>query len=123
MELDTGFGWVKINNRKYEGDIIIYPDGKIEKRRKDLSENKKSIYGHTPLSKEEIELYLSNCKSKPNIVLIAAGQYGVLPIETEVIRKLTSKGIRVIIGNTKDILEIVEEFYGKNSLIIIHTTC
>ena len=56
--LKTGFGWIDVNNKRYDYDIILNSKGYIEQRNKSLSEPLTAEYGHTPLSNKELLLYL-----------------------------------------------------------------
>ncbi len=127
MLTETGFGYIIVDGKKYNHDIVVYPDGEIKKRRKDLSKKYRRIYNHTPLSREELEYYLKEAGT-PELIIIGSGQYGVLPLTREAeeyLRKLESKGVRVIIDKTPNILQLVNELLdqGKKMLAIIHVTC
>lgn len=124
---ETGFGYIVINGKKYNYDIVLYPDGEIKRRRKDLSKKYKRIYNHTPLSREELEKYIEEAPGMEYLV-IGTGQYGALPITPgarEYIRKLEKKGIKIIADKTPNILSIVNELEKKKKrvLVIVHTTC
>ena len=124
---ETGFGYIVVNGKRYSHDIVLYPDGKVRKRRKDLSKKYRNRYGHTPLSREELELYVEESGNIEYLV-IGTGQYGVLPLTPDAkkyIGKLEEKGVKIIIDKTPNILSIINrlEKEDKRVLAIIHTTC
>ncbi len=124
---ETGFGYVVINGKRYDHDVIIYPNGRVEKRHKELSSAKRGMYGHTPLSGEELAYYLSAAESIDCLV-IGMGQYGVLPLDDEaerIIEELRSKGVSVVVDKTPVIVKKCSEILSRcnNPLVIIHVTC
>ena len=123
MEIKTGFGWIQVNEKKYQYDIIMDPEGGVLKRPKELSASKKRIYGHTPLTREEIIRILS-MMGPIDILVIGNGQYGKLPIENDVFEELRRRGIKVIVTNTPKALTKYLELKNKARVgAIIHITC
>ncbi len=126
---ETGFGYVVVNGRRYGHDIVVYPDGSVERRLKELSSKYKGTYGHTPLSKEELEHYLSRVNpSELEYIVIASGQYGDLPLTPEARELLSSlgkRGVNVVVVETPKALSILNKLYreGRRVLSIIHVTC
>ncbi len=126
---ETGFGYIVVNSKRYDHDIVVYPDGSVEARLKNLSSKYKSMYGHTPLSKEEIEYYLSRIDpGKLEYIVIALGQYGDLPLTPEakkVLEDLSKHGVHVVMVKTPKALSILNRLYreGRKVLSIIHVTC
>ncbi|UXD21643.1 hypothetical protein IPA_06175 [Ignicoccus pacificus DSM 13166] len=118
----VSFGEVIVKGKSYHHDVVIYWDGTTRKRDKEPSKKYKSLYGHTPLSREEIEKYL---KEGVEVVVIGTGIYGALPIMEGAKKLLEEKGISyVTLPSPKAIErfnELVEE--GKKVLGIIHITC
>ncbi len=119
MEIELEFGKIKVNGKEYNKDIIIFSDGKIEFRPKEISKSKKEKYGHTPLTKEELETVI---KEDYDYILIGTGIYEYLPIEKEAIDFLKEKAKYIIIGKSKDIIDMLNKIEGKY-LAIIHITC
>ncbi len=72
--MKSEFGWIEIDQVRYDHDVIIHRDGSVTKRSKKKSKELKSTYGHTPLSDHELEVLK---KEKPEIVYIGTGQYGI----------------------------------------------
>jgi len=90
----TGFGEITAGDKTYYHDILIRPDGTIEKRKKKLS---KKVYGtsHT-LSAGEADYILE--QGVP--VIIGSGQYGVLQLSEEAKKLFRENGCSVIIADT-----------------------
>ncbi|MCD6492104.1 MAG: MTH938/NDUFAF3 family protein [Candidatus Njordarchaeia archaeon] len=123
MQISTKFGQIRIGEKIYNFDVIVTADLSIIKRPKYLSKHKKKQYGHTPLTKEEIE-YILNLTEKPEIIIIGCGQYGSLPIEEEAKELLRSLKINVIIQKTPEAIQTFSNYVKrKNILGIFHVTC
>ncbi len=93
-----------------------------QKRIKELSKKYRTLYGHTPLSAEELKSYL---EEGVEVVVVGTGNYGALPITEEAERLLDEKGIELVVipseEATSGFNELVKE--GKKVIAIIHTTC
>src|SRR5512136_1698611 len=98
--MKSAFGWIEVNNVRYDHDVIIHKDGTLTKRSKKKSKELKNVYGHTPLSDHELE-FLD--REKPEVVYIGTGQYGDLPITPEA-KKVLSR-FETVIQPTPDILD------------------
>lgn len=125
---DTGFGYVVVDGEKIEHDIVILPNGKIIKRRKDISAKYRNMYGHTPLSRDELKYYLNSIGQDIEFIVIGKGQYGDLPLTPEAknfLEELKSRGTNIIIDKTPNIIDKLNELYSKGAktLSIIHVTC
>ncbi len=124
---ETGFGYIVISDKRYDHDVVIYPGGRVEKRRKELSSAKRDMYGHTPLSGEELGYYLS-AAGNIDCLVIGTGQYGALPLDDKakrIIRELRDRGVSVVVDKTPAIVERCDEILSrcKNPLVIVHVTC
>ncbi|MEX2690339.1 MAG: MTH938/NDUFAF3 family protein [Candidatus Njordarchaeum guaymaensis] len=124
MKIFTDFGWIMIDDKKFEEDIVICSDGRVIERPKHLSASKKRIYGHNPFTIEEVRDILSNF-DKPEVFIIGTGQYGKLPIEDEVKKYLLDLNVRVIIEDTPTAIETFLSQISKNikTIAILHITC
>ena len=118
----TGFGYVIINGRRYDHDVIVVSDGTIMKRRKELSKEYRELYDHTPFSRREAEFIL---KFNPEVVVIATGWYGNLPLMDDALRLLKNSGVVLIIGKTPKMLSKLNELFSSNRKVVavIHVTC
>ena len=115
--MKSEFGWIEIDQVRYEHDVIIHRDGSVTKRSKKKSKELKSTYGHTPLSDQELEVVK---KEKPEIVYIGTGQYGDLPITPEAEREL--RRFETVIRPTPEILDMLKK-ERRSFIAIIHVTC
>ena len=121
MNIKTpGFGSVIREGSRYGEDVVMCM-GKVFERRKDLSSDRKKLYGHTPLTLREVELYESMCKDAQSVV-IAAGYLGDLPIEPDALTHLVKRFDRVLIVKTPNLPKISREELSR-SLVIVHVTC
>ena len=111
------FGWIEIDNVRYDHDVIIHRDSLVTKRSKKRSKELKSTYGHTPLSDHELDIL---GKEKPEIVYIGTGQYGDLPITPEA--KMILRQFETVILPTPEILDMVKK-ERRSFIAIIHVTC
>jgi hypothetical protein len=115
--MKSGFGWIEIDNVRYDHDVIIHQNGSITRRSKKKSKELKSTYGHTPLSDHELD-FLE--KEKPEIVYIGTGQYGDLPVTPEA--KIVLSRFETVIRPTPDMLDTLEK-ENRPFVAIIHVTC
>lgn len=125
---EAGFGYIVVNGYRYDYDIVVYPDGTVKRRRKDLSAKHREAYNHTPLSREELEYYLKEAGWDVDHIVIGTGQYGALPLTREareLVEELRAKGIVVVIDKTPNVLNILSNLYTSRSRIlgILHVTC
>jgi len=115
--IKSEFGWIKVNEVMYEKDIILHTDGTVTTRKKKKSKDLKPIYGHTPLSENELD-FLS--KEKPDVVYIGTGHQAALPITPEA--KLILKKYETIILPTPEVTEKINQEHQK-MVALIHITC
>jgi hypothetical protein len=120
MELSTGFGWIEIDGRRYEKDILVHADGTISKRKKKVSKPLREEYGHTPLSEGKVKPLL---KEDPEVIVVGTGQYGDLPL-TPVAKKLLEKR-GAIMRTTPKVLPIINGNLnkGRRMVAIVYLTC
>jgi hypothetical protein len=117
MSMIAEFGWVKVNEVKYEKDIIIHSNGTITKREKKKSKDLKSIYGHTPLSERELE-FLS--QEKFEVLYIGTGHEASLPITPKALQVL--KKYNAVILPTLEVIGKIEQEQRK-FVALIHVAC
>jgi hypothetical protein len=117
MHIRSEFGWIEIDKKRYDYDVIIHKDSSVTKRSKKKSKLLKSTYGHTPLSDLELDFLR---KEKPEIVYIGSGQYGDLPITPEAEKELSR--FKTVIRPTPEILDIVKK-ERRSFIAMIHVTC
>lgn len=110
----TGFGWIEIDNRRYNTDIIIYPDGTIENRYKEFKGDNHII------SKWEIEKVIKD--EQPDVVIIGTGQAGIVSVLDETKKFLFKKGIKLIAEPTPQAIQSFNCIVEKKCAIF-HVTC
>ena len=121
MDYKLEFGKLELDGQEFSSDVVLYNNGTIIKRPKEISKPKKEKYGHTPLTREELEVII---KRNFDYILIGTGIYGYLPIEKEAIDYLKEKCKFIIIGKSSDILEYLKQKQIEGEYIaIIHITC
>nr|WP_321353270.1 hypothetical protein [uncultured Methanoregula sp.] len=115
--MKTRYGWVEIDDSRYDHDVIVHLDRSVMKRSKKVSKKFKKNYGHTPLTDHELA-FLE--KEKPEVVFIGTGQYGDLPITVDAHRILMQ--YESIIRPTPEILDLFAA-ESRPSVAILHVTC
>ena len=116
--MKTKYGWVTINGPRLNHDVIIARDKSVIKRSKKKSKKFKTVYGHTPLSDQE--LLLPGASRNPEVVYIGTGHTGDLPVTTEA--KVILNEYETIIRPTPEILELIEE-ENRPYVAILHVSC
>jgi hypothetical protein len=111
------FGEIIVNGQKYEHDIVIYPSGKIEKRKKWVSKQKHGT-SHK-FDKEELKEYLSE---EFDVLVVGTGIYGVLSLLPESRELVKEK--EIIEKPTPEAVKIFNELKDKKRILgIFHITC
>ena len=109
---NLSFGSITIDGETYEKDLII-DNGSVKKRKKAESKKYSSMFGHTPLSPENIPW---NCKH----LIIGAGHSSCLPIMDEVQNIADSKGVELVIMSTP---EAIKHINDQHTNFVLHLTC
>lgn len=113
----TGFGWIDVEGERISHDIFISLDGKVTKRKKELS---KEIYGtsHTISLAEAEYIYQEGAQG----LLIGAGQFGRVRLSPEATDFFQEKDCPVTILTTP---QAVKTWNSRHSQLIglFHITC
>lgn len=109
------FGWVRIDGRTYDHDVVL-DKGIIRKRRKKASRPLRSAYGHTPLSVSEKIPW--DCRR----LVIGTGAQGALPLVPELRREADRRGVELVTLPTRDAIALLEEDSGDTNAVL-HVTC
>ncbi len=117
MFVKASFGFVKVFGHKFEHDIIVHVDGRVTKRKKKKSKPLKPLYGHTPLSENELDFLK---EEKPQVVYVGTGYEAALPI-TDAAKKILRK-YETVIRPTPEIIDRME-LEKRAMAAIIHVTC
>jgi hypothetical protein len=115
--MKSRYGWVEIDQVRYDNDVIIHTDRRVTKRSKKKSRKLKAFFGHTPLSDHDLS-FLNH--EKADIIYIGTGQYGDLPITTEAHAILAT--MVTVIRPTPDVLGMMEE-EQRPFAAVIHVSC
>lgn len=108
------FGQMVINGKQYTSDVILYPDGRIQRswwRRE----------GHTLSSKDIVDLI----QSKPEVIVAGTGSSGLMRPAAKLEELLADKGIAFIAKPSKKAAETFNSLtkQGKKVGGCFHLTC
>lgn len=114
MQIDgTGFGWISVDNIRYNHDIIIFTNGKIINRYQEFKGDSHS------LSREEAEKIIDN---EAEILIVGTGQSGFLSIPNETKEFLAKKKVKLIEEETPKAIKTFNRLANKKCALF-HTTC
>ncbi len=113
----TEFGSITINGKKYDFDVFIFANGKIEKRSRSLSEAKHGT-GHY-FCFEEVQRLL---ESEPEEIIFGTGQDGFCKLEEEAIELLKKAKIKYQAAPTPKAIELFNRSKSKKAGLF-HVTC
>jgi hypothetical protein len=111
------FGWILIEDVRFEHDVIIRLSGQVKKRKKKLS---KAIYGtsHTVSLDEAKHIYETGAER----LIIGAGQFGLVELSDEAADYFERQGCRVELHPTPKAIQVWNEAEG-NVIGLFHVTC
>jgi hypothetical protein len=113
----TKFGSITIAGEKYEHDVLIRPNGKVDKRKKKLS---KAVYGtsHRLSLAEANHIYAEGTER----VIIGTGQTGMVQLSKEAQAFFLQKGCQVDLVPTPEAIRLWNEAKGE-VIGLFHITC
>ncbi len=113
----TAFGWIEIDGRRYEHDVLLKRDGSIEKRKKKLS---KRVYGtsHTISLDEAKHVYEKGART----LILGAGQHGCVHLSGEAAEYFARHEVEVRVLPTPQAIDAWNEAPAK-SIGLFHVTC
>jgi hypothetical protein len=113
----TRFGSVTIAGERFDHDVIIRRDGRVEKRKKKLS---KSLYGTSHIiSRAEAEHVYEDGAAR---LILGAGQYGSVKLSDEAAAYLREQGCEVVLLPMADAIWAWNEAEGQ-VIGLFHVTC
>lgn len=113
----TKFGSITVAGDKFEHDIIIRLDGKVEKRKKKLS---KEIFGTSHVvSIAEAEYVYEDGATK---IIVGAGQSGMLKLSDEAADFFKKKQCPVELLSTPEAIQRWNKAEG-STIGLFHVTC
>jgi len=107
----TSFGSITISGKNYDHDVYVFWDGTVERR----------VGDHT-VPARQMEYII---RSKPEIVIIGTGQFGIVRVPSESEKLAKEQDIEVVKARTPQAIRIFNEAMkkGKRVSAIIHVTC
>jgi hypothetical protein len=111
------FGAINVAGEKYEHDIVIRPDGKVEKRKKKLS---KEVFGTSHIiSLAEAEyIYIEGVQH----IIIGTGQSGMVKLSDEAAVFFRQKKCKVELLPTPEAIRCWNEVESP-AIGLFHITC
>ncbi len=113
----TEFGWIEIDGRRYEHDVLVRRDGTVEKRKKKLS---KRIHGtsHT-ISLDEARYVREKGAST---LIVGSGQHGCVHLSEEAAAYFKRQDVEVRLLPTPKAIAAWNDA-PKKSIGLFHVTC
>jgi hypothetical protein len=113
----TGFGWLEIEGRRHEHDVLIRLDGAVEKRKKKLS---KRVYGtsHTVSLDEAKHIYEDGATT----LIVGSGQYDRVRLSEEAADYFRRRDVEVQLLPTPEAIVAWNDAPQK-SIGLFHVTC
>lgn len=109
----TGFGWIIVDGKRYEQDILILADGKILNRYEDFTGNNHEF------SIEEAQKLLN---PKPEVIIIGTGQSGILKVKEKTIQFLKEQKVKLVALPTPKAIEVFNKL-KEIKAALFHLTC
>ncbi|NJE53985.1 Mth938-like domain-containing protein [Thermococcus sp. 21S9] len=118
MKLEyPSFGRIVVDGKTYEHDIVVYPSGRVEKRKKWLSKAKHGT-SHR-LDPDELREYLTE---DFEVLIVGTGYYGYLSLLPESRELLKDREVYEL--PTGEAVELFNELHEKKRVLgIFHVTC
>lgn len=112
-----GFGWIMVDGKKYRHDVVIFPSGRVKRRKGGFL-----MFGSHSFKQKEFE---ELCVEKADIIVVGTGTNGVAKISEEAEEYLKKSKVKLIVlpslEATKKFNELIED--KKKVGAIIHVTC
>lgn len=112
-----GFGWIVIDGKKRWHDVVIYPDGKVKRRKGGFL-----MFGSHKIKREEIEeLY----KSGAEVLVIGTGTDGVAELTDDARKFIDKMKISLVELYSREAIREFKKLLKENKRVgaIIHVTC
>lgn len=109
----TGFGWIETDRARFDTDIVIYPDGRIENRYQHLTGD-----NHT-VGKKEVARVLAGTAAT---LVVGTGQERTVQLSPEAAQILLTHRIRYYLAPTPDAIKIFNQLQPPKAAIF-HVTC
>ncbi len=109
----TGFGWIVIDGKRYNSDVLILATGEIKDRYENFSGSSHS------LSKIEVDILLTG---SPEVIIVGTGQAGCLVIPKEIKDYIKKKDVSCLQFPTPEAIKVFNQEKRKKSALF-HLTC
>jgi len=113
----TKFGSITVSGKKYENDILIRLNGKVEKRKKKLS---KEVFGTSHIISQAEAEYIYGDGAEN--VIIGSGQTGMVKLSDDAIGFFEQKNCQVDLLPTPQAIERWNKAKGQ-IIGLFHITC
>jgi hypothetical protein len=114
---ETEFGYITIDGKCYEYDVVIRLGGKVKKRKKKLS---KRVFGTSHvIARDEAEYIYERGTDQ---IIIGSGQEGMVELSDEAAEFLEKARCCVKLVPTRDAIEVWNHSEG-NTVGLFHVTC
>ena len=111
------FGRVVVNGQVVERDLVVRANGKVKKRKKDLS---RDVHGTAhEISVEEVKYV---CRQIPQTFVLGSGYEGLLTLSRDAMRWLQKRGVQAIVLPTPQAADAFTAASGTKSLLL-HIGC
>jgi hypothetical protein len=117
VKVEVNWGWIAIDGKRYDGDVVVHVDGSITPRECSLSLPYRHELFHTPLSEAELG-FLE--KERPEVVIIAAGHKSMLTLTSKAKEMLSSYECKVVLTQEAARLASTET---RRFVAFFHLTC
>lgn len=115
---EAGFGYIVIDGKLFERDVVIGTDGRVQKRQKKLS-RKEHGTAHSVCA-AELKAVLKG--QAPELLLVGTGASGGLSLGEDAVAWLDKKGMAYRAVPTPDVVVAFNDFDG-TAAALIHVTC
>jgi hypothetical protein len=112
-----GFGWITVEGKKHRHDVVIFPSGKVKRRKGGFL-----MFGSHSFKLKEFE---ELCAENAEVIVVGTGTNGVAKVSKEVMDFLRKADIELVILPSSEAVRKFNEFVesGKKVGAIIHVTC
>jgi hypothetical protein len=111
-----GFGEVELDGRRYGHDVVV-EHGRVSRRHKGPSKDRRGEYGHTPLTAAEHIPW--RCRR----LIVGTGADGALPIANDVLDEARSRGVELVAVPTDAACRLLSRADPDETAAILHVTC
>jgi hypothetical protein len=113
----TGFGWLEIDGKRREHDVLIRLNGTVEKRKKKLS---KRIYGTSHRISLEEAIHID--EPGATTLIVGSGQHDTVRLSEEAAEYFQRRGVEVRLLSTPEAIAVWNDA-PKKSIGLFHVTC